>query len=189
MTQRELILWSMIIAGASLPVPAATQHFAISNGIIAAVISQTGLEIAPEQVSLLTEVVATTPAPVLKVRSIEKLDKQRLLARMECENRDECLPFFVSIQVGQSSATQTFMSSTKASATDTAPQSSVKSVVLHVGSMATLQLDGDHVHIRIPVICLESGSPGQTIRATDKNHRVVYSAQVIDGSLVKGRLQ
>ena len=37
-------------------------------------------------------------------------------------------------------------------------------------------------------ICLESGKTGQTIRATDKDRRVVYIAQVADEGLLKGHL-
>jgi flagella basal body P-ring formation protein FlgA len=49
-------------------------------------------------------------------------------------------------------------------------------------------LDSERVHIRLSVICLENGAPGQMIRVTGKDHRLVFTAQVIDGSLLKGRL-
>ena len=189
MIRGKLILLSMMVAGAALPVSAAVEHYAIGTSIIAAVISKAGVETAPEQVSLLTEVVATTPAPILKVRSVEKLDNHRLLARLECESHDECLPFFVSIRVGQGIDAQGEAAKAIAAPSDSTLQPDVKSVVLRSGSPATLLLDGGHVHISIPVICLQPGSQGQTIRVTDKNHRVVYSAQVIDGSLLKGKLE
>lgn len=189
MVRRNLILLSIAVAGAALPVSAAAEHYAIGASIIAAVISKAGVETAPEQVSLLTEVVATTPAPILKVRSVEKLDNHRLLARLECESRDECLPFYVSIRVEPGIETQGEAAKANAAPPDSTPQPGVKSVALRAGSLATLLLDGGHVHIKIPVICLQAGSQGQTIRVTDKNHRVVYSAQVIDGSLLKGKLE
>jgi flagella basal body P-ring formation protein FlgA len=49
-------------------------------------------------------------------------------------------------------------------------------------------IDGGHVHIRIPVICLENGVPGQTIRATDKEHHRIYIAQVIEDGLLQARI-
>lgn len=180
---------SIVVAGAALPASAAAEHYAIGTSIIAAVISKAGVDTAPEQVSLLTEVVATTPAPILKVRSVEKLDSHRLLARLECENRDECLPFFVSIQVEQGIEAHGEAAKASATLSDSTLQPSVRSIVLRAGSLATLLLEGNHVHISIPVVCLQPGSLGQTIRVTDKNHRVVYSAQVIDGSLLKGKLE
>jgi flagella basal body P-ring formation protein FlgA len=56
------------------------------------------------------------------------------------------------------------------------------------GSTATLLLDSDRVHIRFPVVCLENGVPGQKIRVTGVDRRQVYMAEVIDGTLLKGRL-
>ena len=63
-----------------------------------------------------------------------------------------------------------------------------ESIVIRSGSSATLLLDGGHVHIRIPVTCLENGSTGQTIRATDKDRRRVYKAQVVANGVLQGRL-
>ena len=60
--------------------------------------------------------------------------------------------------------------------------------VLRAGSTATLLLEGNHIHIRLSVICLDGGSPGQTIRVTDPDRREVYTAQVIDGVTLEGRL-
>ena len=46
----------------------------------------------------------------------------------------------------------------------------------------------DRVHIRLSVICLQNGAPGQMIRVTGKDRKLVFTAQVIDGNLLKGRL-
>jgi hypothetical protein len=42
--------------------------------------------------------------------------------------------------------------------------------------------------VGLSVICLQNGITGQTIRATSKDHTVVYTAEVVDGGLLKGRL-
>jgi hypothetical protein len=76
----------------------------------------------------------------------------------------------------------------KTSYSNSAGQPRPKQIVIRNGSPAMLQLDGAHVHIRIPVICLESGAAGQTIRATDKDRRRTYAAQVVDNGLLQGRL-
>jgi flagella basal body P-ring formation protein FlgA len=49
-------------------------------------------------------------------------------------------------------------------------------------------LDSERVHIRLSVICLQNGAPGQMIRVTGKDRKLVFTAQVIDGGLLKGRL-
>jgi hypothetical protein len=187
MMRNTPILWSIVIAGAVLPAMAATPgHYPISIGNVAATISASGMAVSPEQITFLTEVVATTPAPTLKLRSVERIGNERFSVRMECIQSDECLPFFVGIRIGPDGEEQTAAISTRYSITGTAPRAAA---VVRAGTQVNLMLDGEHVHIRIPVTCLESGAPGQTIRVEDKSHRQVYAAQVIDGSAVRGRLQ
>ena len=99
MTRIKPILWSIALAGAALPALAATsEHYPISTSDVAATISASGMAVAPEQITFLTEVVATRPAPALKVRSVERIGSERLSARMECIESDQCLPFFVAIR-------------------------------------------------------------------------------------------
>jgi len=181
------ILLSIGLAGAVLPVMAATPgHFPISTDNVAATISASGMAVAPEQITFLTEVVASKPAPALKLRSVEKIGSGRLSARMECIASDECLPFFVAIQTGQESEQQIAAISARYSPAGTAPRAAA---VVRAGTIVNFFLDGEHMHIRIPVTCLESGAPGQSIRVEDKSHRLFFTAQVVNGSAVRGRLQ
>jgi hypothetical protein len=186
MARNTPILWSIVVAGAVLPVMAATPgHYPISAGNVAGTISASGMAVSPEQVTFPTEVVATTPAPALKLRSVEKIGSERLSVRMECIQSDACLPFFVAIRIAPESEEQTAAISARYSMTGSAPRAAA---VVRAGTIVNLFLDGEHVHIRIPVTCLESGTPGQTIRVEDKGHRLFYTAQVVDGSAVRGRL-
>ena len=65
-----------------------------------------GMQIAPAQVTLLSVVVATNPTPRLTVRSIQPWGSQRMMARLECESKEQCLPFFVGLQMGNGSDAQ-----------------------------------------------------------------------------------
>jgi len=175
-----------MMAGAVLPALAATPgHYAISTGNVAATISASGMAVTPDQITFLTDVVATRPAPALKLRSVEKTGSERLSVRMECIESDECLPFFVAIQTGRQNEQQIAAVSTGYSLPGIAPRAAT---VVRAGTTVNLFLDGERVHIRIPVTCLASGAPGQTIRVQDKSHRLIYTAQVVDGSAVRGRL-
>ena len=187
MMRNKPILWSIVMAGAALPAMAATpEHYPISTGNVAATISASGMTKLPEQVTFLTEVVATSPAPALKLRSVEKIGSERLSARIECISSDECLPFFVAIQTVQGSEQQIAAISARYSPAGTTSRAAA---VVRAGTIVNLFLDGEHLHIRIPVVCLESGAPGQSIRVQDKSKRLVFTAQVVDGSAVRGRLQ
>jgi flagella basal body P-ring formation protein FlgA len=57
------------------------------------------------------------------------------------------------------------------------------------GSRATLLLEGDHVHIQVPVVCLQNGAVGQTIRVASPDHKQTYVAQVTGNNVLRGRLQ
>jgi hypothetical protein len=186
MKRFKAILSCMIVSAAAYPAVAAQGQFAISTEQIAATVSRMGVQISPQQVTLLTDVVATKQFPLLKVRSIERWDDQRMMARMECRNQGECLPFFVGLRVNQGDAIQASGGSSQAYGT--APSLPSRAFVVRSGSPATLLLDSDRVHIRLSVICLQNGAPGQMIRVTGKDRKLVFTAQVIDGNLLKGRL-
>jgi hypothetical protein len=189
MTQYKAILSWMIFAAATSSASAAAGHYAISTDEIAATMGRFGMQIAPAQVTLLSVVVATNPAPRLTVRSIQPWGSQRMMARLECESKEQCLPFFVGLQMADGSDAQSGGGSSRP-ATSPIPSSmtSSRNYVVRSGAPATLQLDSERVHIRISVICLENGAAGQTIRVTGKDHRLVYSARVIDGGHLQGSL-
>jgi hypothetical protein len=183
------MILDVMMGAAAFPALAAPGHYAISAEQVAATVSRMGMQVSPEQVTLLTDVVATKVSPVLTVRSIERWSDQRMMARLECENQEECLPFFVSLRVDQSGASTSLAGMAQGSPLFTSVAGhSPKDFVLRSGSPATLLLDSERVHITLAVVCLESGAPGQTIRVTNKDSKLVYRAQVIDGHLLKGRL-
>lgn len=182
---RPIFSW-MVSAALAVPALAAPVHHAVTAAEIVAAMSNIGMQISADQVTLLTDTVANGENPQLSVKSMQRWDGHRVMVRLECANRDECLPFFVGVRLSQEDTQKAVaLSADRAAAlrSTTANQSMVR-----VGSPATLVLDGDHVHIRVAVICLQNGAPGQTIRATDKDHRVVYTAEVVDGGMLRGRL-
>jgi|GEM_PF-7052541 Flagellar basal body P-ring biosynthesis protein len=174
------ILWSVF------PAWPATQQYTLTTAEIAAALNRAGVEVTPDRVALLADVVASTPEPALRVRSVEKNGGKQIVARLECENSQECLPFFVGVKPTPGEAVVLAAANPRPAITTF---TATNSVVMRTGTSVTLQLDGAHVHITIPVICLENGAVGQTIRVTDKNRRLIYRAQVMDSGLVKGRLR
>jgi len=193
MMRNKLIAGCIVVAALTWPALAASEHYPIGTGQIAATVARMGVRIAPSQVTLLTDVVANTPNPALQVQFLQRSGADRFLVRLECESKEDCLPFIASVHVDQGEATQLAAVSSRLSLLKEPFSSSVsgsrpETIVIRSGSSATLRLDGEHVHIRIPVICLENGSTGQTIRSTDKDHRQVYKAQVIADGVLQGKL-
>lgn len=178
-----------LCAAIALPAAAAPARTAITTTQIADAISASGAKVTPQQVTLLAEVVATTANPALKVQSVERWSDGRMMVRLECASSEECLPFLVAVRLNDEAEVQPLLASAGRPSTAVShakPGSSV--YVLRNGSPAILVLDGEHMQIQLTVICLENGAVGQTVRVTSSDHLRTYTAEVVDGTVVKGRL-
>jgi hypothetical protein len=189
MTSYKSISVLILSAAMALPVAAASGRTAITTAQIAAAISASGAAVSPEQVTLLAEVVATTGNPALKVESIERWGDHRMKVRLACASNEECLPFLVAVHWNDETTAQPLLASADRSAASASQaKAGANAVVLRAGTPAILLLDGDHLHIRLLVTCLENGAAGQTIRVSSKDHLQTYTAEVVDGTLLRGRL-
>jgi len=183
MTNHKFISTLILSLAMTLPASAATGLDSITKEQIAAAMSGAGIKVSPDQVTLLTDVVATTTTPGLKVESMERWGADRMRVRLDCAKREDCLPFYVAVRWIQGGPALSGQADPPPSA-----KTNVTSYIVRAGSAAILLLDGDHVHIRIPVVCLENGATGQTIRVASKDRRLTYTARVVDGSILRGSL-
>lgn len=158
------------------------------------------------QVRLAVPITTAIANPPLDIQSVALLNSHEMRLRMNCRDRSECLPFFVtatyleelspaSIQtasVSQSLDKILPVSTTRANIEPPPASTQAKhaghadSSMLRSGSSATLDFDEDRVHIRIEVICLESGAAGDKIRVTSRDRKQVYVAKIVTPTLVKG---
>jgi len=189
MIKSSMIPAIVLTAAAALPAAGAGRN-AITTEQIAAALGNTGMKISAGQVVLLADVVATTKAPELRVESMERWGERRMKVRLDCANREECLPFFVAINLGNEDAVQPpFADMERAAPAVAGAKPDPSQFVVRSGSPATLLLEGDHMHIRIAVICLENGAPGQLIHVASRDHRQTYTARVGDATDLKGGLR
>jgi hypothetical protein len=174
-----------LCAAMALPAVAAPGPNAITVELVADTLSAAGMKVSARQVTLLADVVASTSKPALRVESMERWGDHRMRVRLACDSNSDCLPFLVAVNWGDDDATTARSSS---SAAVSPAKTSLDPIVVHAGSPAILLLDGDHVHIQLPVFCLESGAAGQTVRVVSKEQRKTFTAQVFSESVLKGRL-
>jgi hypothetical protein len=189
MIRFSMLSTATLLAALALPATAEPGRVNITAEQVATAISGTGMNVSPDQVTLLTDVVARSSAPRLGVESIEPWGNHRMKVRMDCVNHEQCLPFYVSIRLKAEAATnaggsQADQGSTEASLPDRDP----KAFQVRAGSKATLLIDSGHVHIRLVVVCLENGAAGQKIRVECKDPHQTYIAQVMDGGVLRGSL-
>jgi hypothetical protein len=184
------LLSVLILSGAVASAAAQQQsHAPITQAQVAAAIGDAGLQVTAAQVSLLADVVASSSQPSLIVESMQPWGDHRMKVRLTCGSSDQCLPFFVALQLNPQAANAQTVAATEPSAIANARAGiDPKNYVVHAGAAATLLLDGGHVHIRISVVCLENGVPGQTIRVASRDHRQTYVAKVMDNAVLRASL-
>jgi hypothetical protein len=185
MAKHKFISIAILSAVIALPAMAATGHDSITKEQVAAAMSGAGMKVSADQVMLLTDVVASTSTPALRVESMERWGTDRMRVRLDCAKREDCLPFYVAIHWSEAGVA----SLAAPSAPPAHSKADPSSYVVRAGASVVLMLEGDHIHIRIPVVCLENGAAGQTIRVSSKDHRLTYTAEVVDGNVLKGNLR
>ena len=186
-TRYRLIAIPILAAAAALSAVAAPVRDVITAAQVAAAISGAGMQISARQVTLLTDVVSTDSAPILKVQSMQPWGNHQIKVRMSCARQEECLPFFVAVRDNDQNVLQR-VSEDSRGPSPARSRPDPKSFVVRSGTPVTLLIDGERIHIKLSVICIENGAPGQTIRASSMDHKQTYSAEVVDGTLLRGRL-
>jgi hypothetical protein len=180
------VFW-IAMAALSVAANAAPARYPISAGQIADAFTQIGMSVTAEQITLPAEVVATTATPDLKIRSVQPMADHSTVVRLECGSRAECVPFFVKLTLG--------MNGDEAVGADRNGrplpirlelQPSRKEILVRAGSTAVLLLDGEHIHIQIPVTCLANGGLGDKIRARENGR--VFTGEVVDTGVLKANL-
>lgn len=188
MTTSNYISTILVSVALTLPVASMLAESPISAGQIAAALNNVGMNTTAEQVAVPADVVAKTSTPALKVESMEIWGDHQLKVRLGCVQPGECLPFFVAVRGSQAQAVLPEVAD-RSSAANPRAKSDSTSFALLSGYRATLLIEGGHVHIQLPVICLQNGAIGQTIRVTSPDHKQTYIAEVAGKNLLRGRLQ
>jgi len=189
MKRFNLISAVSLLVAMAVPAAAAPGRVLITTDQVAAAISAAAMVVSPEQVTLLTEVVARSDAPALKVESIEPWGIHRIKVRLGCTDQDECLPFYVAVRFDQASGAKAASShSDETPGVNFRTSQGPQSFVVRAGSRAVLLIDGGHVHVRLNVVCLENGAAGQNIRVECKDPRQTFVAKVVNGGVLRGSL-
>ena len=189
MTDCRWIGVTVLLIAFGIPANAASGREEITTAQIAAAIDDSGLQVTASQISLLTDVVAKTSAPVLKVMSVGAWEANSSRVRLACVSSEECLPFVVTVRRVPGDRSDAAMIPPNFQPSQHASLDATRSkVVVRMGSPAVLLLEGGHVHIQIAVICLENGVVGQTIRVAGRQRDHTYLAQVCSDGVLRATL-
>ncbi|HZP64529.1 MAG TPA: flagella basal body P-ring formation protein FlgA [Terriglobales bacterium] len=160
-------------------------RFAISPNRVAEALAAAGVPVTTEQVKLLSPVSARDRDPSLRVMKVTKWTDNTFKAELRCRDQQACLPFYVLLTGNEKADTHA----------DSGLQQKVSNFVvpgtpalLRDGDSATLVFENSALRITLPVICLQSGNRGETIRVESKDHRRFFNAQIIAPGLLKAAL-
>jgi hypothetical protein len=158
----------------------------ISADRIVAAMNDAGIEVSMGRVTFLTDAVAKTRNPDLRIESVRRWDSHKIRVQLDCVKVQECVPFFVAVSWDQKDAVP--IPSRGINSAVPVGSAIVNPIVVRSSSPAILRLDGSHIHVWIPVICLENGAVGQLIHASSRDGRQTYEAEVLGSRRLRGGL-
>lgn len=181
-------------------------RFAMDSSLIVDAMRAVLLPTDGVQVQLAAPVTSSLSAARLEVVSVWPLPPHQVRLRLACGDHGACLPFFATMTYPDSvDVSKLALGRRVASTSDhNAKTENLKGVsdvgqsinlptvkredILRAGSQAMLQFDADKIHVRMEVICLQSGRPGSRVRVASVDHKQTYTAEVITPLLLKGQL-
>jgi hypothetical protein len=171
----------MVLATAVAVSHAAVAPTAVSTRQIVDAMASAGIIVNADQIELLSAVNRAASTTTMRVVSVSDrtAGTDTIKAKLRCHDNRECLPFYVLVH-GVDTATQL-----GAHAVPAVKDASLQNVV-RGGDHATLVLQSADSRMSLPVICLQSGMRGQTIRAASLDRKRFYAAEVVAAGTLKG---
>jgi len=162
-------------------------RFPISSQGVADAMAAAGVPVTAAQVKFLSQVTALGPNSGLEVINLAKWSDNRLRVELRCHDRGVCLPFYVFVQGGTAALPDAASVLLGGSAL---PRRDIfriprKQILMRNGDHATLMFEDRTVRITMPVICLENGDRGQTIRVTSTDRKQFFKAEIVGSGLLK----
>lgn len=179
------LAWAVVAFVSVMPAVSQTGAAAPSNLAqrVVDALALTGIVVGPQQIELLSGTHNARESERVRVVSVTDSTAGTAKVKLRCPDNHDCLPFYVLVH----SLARTGVGSARMAAPPVVGAGSAQNVI-RGGDRATLVLESPDSRMSFPVICLQSGALGQTIRVASPNRRQVFDAEVIASGLLKGRL-
>jgi hypothetical protein len=170
------------------------RRFPLAERDVMLAMQQRGLPLEGLQLRPAAAITSSVASPDLDIRSLTPSGRRTAQLVVACRNSSECLPFYVSAawsaDVNTAEMHARFdpptASARKATAAASKTAAEEETQALRPGSPALLLLEGERVHVRMRVVCVEAGDPGASVRVTTPDRKQAYQAEVIGPGVVKG---
>jgi hypothetical protein len=153
-----------------------------------------GLTVDGVRVTLAAPVEASVENPVLDLAAVTPTGERSAQLLVTCRTRSQCPSFYASVKwdtrpaMGALAAPAGNFRQVSQPLQRRADSDSLSAVAVRAGARTELEIDGERVHIRLPVICLQSGVAGDRIHVSTIDRKQTFEAEVVDSSLMKARL-
>jgi hypothetical protein len=185
------LVWTVLAFAAVIPsavsqpvvarIPGSVQPSSVQQVIDA--LALTGVVVAPDQIEFLSGIRSTKESASIQVVNTTNSSAGTVKVKLRCQDNHECLPFYVLVhRLDKLNISSARLKAVSAAAADV-PQN-----VIRGGEHATLILESPDSRMSLPVICLQSGILGQTIRVASPDHRQLFDAVVVAPGTLKGSL-
>jgi len=172
-----LVVW-VLPSAAQLHEP-----LSITGQDVATAMAVAGWKVDAANVKFLSQVSVIGQNGRLKVIEVAPWVENSLKVKLRCLDPRACLPFYVL--VNRTAGGPESLPSLANSAEGTRVELTGQRPVLRSGDPATMVFNNRFLHISMPVICLQSGRQGQTIRVASIDHRRFYKAEIMGPGLLK----
>jgi hypothetical protein len=162
----------------------------ISAERVAGAMMDAGWNVSAAQVKMLPLVTVEASAPWLQVARVTHWQDDRLKVQLHCRDSRACLPFFVLIDrhgLAEATPASTEINHEQAEVAANHPEfdTPVEAFLVRSGDPAKMQFAQKGLSITMPVICLQSGRQGQTIRVASADHKRFFKAEIVASGLLK----
>lgn len=178
--------------------------YPISEETITDVLQASGVKVHPSAVHLPGLLRSSTQSPSLEIASVERLGSDRTRVELRCRHIGECIPFFVTLDLGASNAALplSLLQSTSSNREAgpgigsgslplerTAARGGDPSARMQAGSRVTIVLADPRMLIQLPGIAMDAGAPGTDVRICTPDRKTIFHARVVDSTIAKGTIQ
>jgi len=166
---------------------AANDRFPISPDQVAEAIVAAGVPVSAAQVRFLSEISALGKDTDVRVMNMARWLGNQWKVELRCQDHRACLPFYVLVQPESSAASDAMLALARRGTVlkGNVSRQAAPQILMRNGDHATLLFEKPTVRITLPVICLQNGNLGQTIRVESTDHKQFFKAEIVKSGLLK----
>ena len=182
----------------------------VTNAQVVLALQGAQIPVEGVEIKMAAAISSSSPNAELEITGLSPVNSRTMRLRLDCKHHGQCIPFYASVAWPDkvpSDLDQALKSGKLAKANNTIKREPTgdtrkaqESIIIvgrtpeqfvsamKSGHPATLLIEDGRIHIRLQVICLQSGITGDKVRVTTSDHKQSYLAEVIAPNLLRGSL-